>query len=36
MAFLLDINVLIARVDPHHEHHHRDKHWLDARKGGAS
>jgi toxin-antitoxin system PIN domain toxin len=31
MAYLLDINVLIARVDPGHEHHHRARLWLDAR-----
>lgn len=28
MAFLLDINVLIARVDPGHEHHLRARRWL--------
>lgn len=33
MAFLLDLNVLIARVDPRHEHHRRAKRWLDARPG---
>lgn len=33
MAFLLDINVLIARVDPAHEHHERARIWLDARQG---
>lgn len=33
MAFLLDINVLIARVDPRHEHHQRARHWLNARTG---
>jgi toxin-antitoxin system PIN domain toxin len=31
MAYLLDINVLIARVDPWHEHHERAKIWLNAR-----
>jgi hypothetical protein len=31
MNYLLDINVLIARVDPAHEHHQRAKNWLDAR-----
>ncbi len=34
MAFLLDINVLIARVDPRHEHHGRARHWLKD-QGGA-
>jgi len=33
MAFLLDINVLIARVDPRHEHHFRAQQWLDAQSG---
>jgi toxin-antitoxin system PIN domain toxin len=33
MAFLLDLNVLIARIDPRHEHHHRARQWLDARTG---
>ena len=33
MAFLLDLNVLIARMDPRHEHHTRAKRWLDARPG---
>jgi uncharacterized protein len=27
MAFLLDVNVLIARVDPRHEHHERVLRW---------
>ena len=27
MAFLLDVNVLIARVDPRHEHHDRILRW---------
>ena len=27
MAFLLDVNVLIARVDPRHEHHQRVVRW---------
>lgn len=31
MAYLLDINVLIARVDPAHEHHEHARLWLDAR-----
>lgn len=31
MAYLLDINVLIARVDPGHEYHDRARLWLDAR-----
>lgn len=34
MAFLLDINVLIARVDPRHEHHERARDWL-RRESGA-
>lgn len=34
MAFLLDINVLIARVDPDHEHHGRARRWL-SEQGGA-
>lgn len=33
MAFLLDINVLIARVDPGHEHHERARCWLDGQRG---
>jgi toxin-antitoxin system PIN domain toxin len=33
MAFLLDLNVLIARIDPRHEHHLRAWQWLDARTG---
>ena len=35
MAFLLDINVLIARVDPGHEHHGRARCWLDAQAGAG-
>ena len=27
MAFLLDVNVLIARIDPWHEHHERVIRW---------
>ena len=27
MAFLLDVNVLIARIDPRHEHHERVLRW---------
>ena len=27
MPFLLDVNVLIARIDPHHEHHERVARW---------
>lgn len=30
MAYLLDINLLIARVDPGHEHHDRARNWLHA------
>ena len=33
MAYLLDINVLIARIDPAHEHHGRARRWLDAQQG---
>jgi len=33
MAFLLDINVLIARVDPCHEHHKRARRWLKEQTG---
>lgn len=35
MAYLLDINVLIARVDPGHEHHLMAKNWLDRVATGA-
>ena len=28
MAFLLDVNVLIARIDPRHEHHERARNWM--------
>lgn len=35
MAFLLDINVLIARVDPGHEHHERARRWLDGQSGAG-
>lgn len=31
MAWLLDINVLIARVDPNHEFHARVRAWLKPR-----
>ncbi len=27
MPFLLDVNVLIARIDPRHEHHERVANW---------
>ena len=27
MAFLLDVNVLIARIDPRHEHHEKVVRW---------
>ena len=27
MPFLLDVNVLIARIDPRHEHHERVARW---------
>lgn len=33
MGFLLDINVLIARVDPRHEHHLRARKWMDSKSG---
>lgn len=33
MAFLLDVNVLIARTDPRHEHHERARRWLATQKG---
>lgn len=33
MALLLDLNVLIARMDPRHEHHMRAKRWLESRRG---
>ncbi len=32
MAYLLDVNVLIARTDPRHESHHAVRSWL-ARAG---
>lgn len=35
MTFLLDINVLIARVDPAHSHHALATRWL-AAQGNAS
>ncbi len=35
MAFLLDINVLIARVDPGHEHHERALRWINEQTGAG-
>jgi toxin-antitoxin system PIN domain toxin len=35
MTFLLDVNVLIALIDPHHDRHDDAHDWL-AAKGGSS
>jgi uncharacterized protein len=35
MAFILDVNVLIARVDPRHEHHDRVLGWERRHAGDA-
>jgi uncharacterized protein len=29
VAFLLDVNLIIARTDPRHEHHNRAVRWLE-------
>ena len=31
--YLLDVNVLIAVLDPHHEHHDKVVDWFLARSG---